>query len=403
MRKFYLALFLASNLFSARSAFAVEPDVTPPPAWEWLKYIMISGYVQPRFLIQHFNDSASPLADAKGDLPDGVSANDLAGSAKKDGTTTNGDSFRLRRVRLKVTVSPTSYTRGVIEIDPASFGTWGNIFRETYAEVDARWHPEVTTSFAMGAFKVPFNTEIEQSSGERPFIDRSFAARSMFPGDYDLGARAITRAFDKKYQLKLAVMNGYTFGEKAYGLTTDLNRSKDGVAHITAQFGPVQVGLGGYIGRGQRVDAAAATVFEFPRHAVNAEVGFVHEFSQVLGKTKLYADVTLARNMDRGVLHDGSLPRAPGENKNELGGFVRVEQNFTKWSTLGLRYDVYTPELALKNNARNTYSVVGVAHFTEKMKLMLEYNYALDNIHLASGAALSKVIQQFSVVLQARM
>ena len=94
--------------------------------------------------------------------------------------------------------------------------------------------------------------------------------------------------------------------------------------------------------------------------------------------------------MDRGVHYPFAVPAIPAAIKNdvvnlhELGVWARVEQDFSKWSTLGFRWDMYTPDTSLADDARNTFAVVGVVHINELLQAMLEYDHAIDHVH-ASG------------------
>jgi hypothetical protein len=113
--------------------------------------------------------------------------------------------------------------------------------------------------------------------------------------------------------------------------------------------------------------------------------------------------------MDRGVLYGAAtLPAIPTpissdvQSLHERSTWIRVEQDFSHWATLGLRYDFYTPDSAIKNDGRDTYGVVGVLHVSRGLQLMAEYDYAIDNVHAAGAVAPSRHINAGSGVLQAR-
>ena len=64
----------------------------------------------------------------------------------------------------------------VFEIDPIPAGGpdngTGTIARNVEAQGIARWADDVTTTFGMGIFKIPFGYEVLQSDADRPFIAR---------------------------------------------------------------------------------------------------------------------------------------------------------------------------------------------------------------------------------------
>jgi hypothetical protein len=390
----------------------------------WLKMFKLSGYVQAQLLWQWYNAAASPnLVD--GVLPAGVTANDVTAQPVPAfngvSTTTNGDYFRLRRARLKTEFMPVDFARFVFEIDPTPAGGQttglGTVAREIEAEGIARWTDHAATEFGAGLFKIPFGFEVLQADPDRPFIERSWGERNMTPGEFDTGARAYTSAFDGALTFQVAVVNGNMEGEKTFSALPDLNQGKDLVGRLNYNAGPFDVGLSGYYGEGQLVDASALLFKQYPRGAGNVEVAVRHVFSLVLGETRLFAEGTLATNMDRGVNYspgiglpalpalviDGEGARIPDvRNLHEGSVWGRVEQDLTRWFTLGLRFDYYTPDMSQSNNGRATYAAVAAVHFTRWLQYMVEYNHSVDNVHSAGGKPPNKVFDVLSNVLQVR-
>jgi hypothetical protein len=391
----------------------------------WLKMFKLSGYIQPQLLLQWYNAAASPNA-VGGALPSGVSANDVTAQSVPAfngvGTTTNGDYFRLRRARLKVEFMPAEFARFVFEIDPTPAGGQtsglGTIAREIEAEGIARWTDHVVTEFGAGIFKIPFGFEVLQADPDRPFIERSWGERNMTPGEFDTGARAYTTAFDRALQVQVAVVNGNMEGEKTFSALPDLNKGKDLVGRVNYNFGPFDAGVSGYYGEGQLVDASTLLFRQYSRGAGNLELAAHHVFTPVLGETRAFAEGTLATNMDRGVNYAPGigLPALPAiviepsggrilpdvKSLHEASGWVRVEQDFTRWFTLGLRFDYYTPDTSQSNNGRATYAAVAAVHFTRWLQYMVEYDHSVDNVHATSGKLADKVFDMLSNVLQVR-
>jgi hypothetical protein len=358
-----------------------------------------------------FNAAASPNADLAGNLPPSVAANDV--TARADGASTNQTSFRIRRARLKTEFLPTHFARFVFEIDPTPFGWSGinTIARQIEAIGVARL-PGRTIEFGAGIFRIPFGAEVLESDADRPFIEHSWGERSMFPGEYDTGARISVHnarpPFGKHWQGHIALVNGQMIGEKAFSLVPDLNKGKDLVARANYDLGAFDVGVSGVLGRGQVVDAAALRFKQFTRSAANVDLGLHHTFSEKLGASRAYGELTLGTNMDRGLYYAFAAPAVPAKlgddvaDLNERTLVIRLEQDITQWVTLGARYDFYTPDSSQSNDGRDTYAFVGVLHFTRGLALRAEFDHAIDNIHKPGTPAPSRQVETLSSVLQAR-
>ena len=395
----------------ARLAKAEQVEKDEAETLRWLKHFKVTGYVQPQFLWQVYNAAASPNSNG-GTLPNGISANDI--TARTDGTTTNGTFFRLRRARLKTEFMPSEHARFVLEFDPTPAGGptsgTGTIARTVEAVGIVKWTPDFVAEYAVGIFKVPFSYEILQSDADRPFIERSWGEQNLFPGEFDTGARASATMLDKKLTGHVAVVNGQMIGEKTFAVLPDLNRGKDVLGRANYDFGVADVGVGLYYGQGQITDTTALKFKQFPRAAGQLEAALHHTFFKKLGKTKAFGEIVLGHDMDRGTKYAPGigLPAMPvniGDDvtgKDERSLFLRVEQDVTRWFTLGARYDFYSPDTAQKNNARDTYSFVAVVHFTRGLQLMAEVDHAIDNVHAPGKQAPSKQIESVSGVLQAR-
>ena len=386
----------------------------------------LSGYLQPQMLWQWFDsDNASPNF-SNGSLPPGVGANSVI--AKQDtvfntaagnsvpGLTSNGDFFRLRRARFKVELEANEWSRFVFEIDPTLAGGpdngTGTIARNVEAQGVAHWGGDWVTTFGMGIFKIPYGWEVLQSDADRPFIERSWWEQNITPGEFDTGAKAYTTALDSRLTVQVAVINGNIQGEKTFSLLPDLNKGKDLVGRANYNFGPFDVGASGYYGQGQEVVISSLAFKQFPRYAWNIEAAFHYKVLPI-GETRVFAEFDRGQNMDRGTKYSAAiaLPGLPTDiangsvvNKDEIGYWVRLEQDITRWVTLAARYDVYSPDTAQGTtiNGRQTEAFVGVVHFTKALQLMNEYNHFTDNVHIPGQAIPYKQGDMFSTVFQVR-
>jgi hypothetical protein len=402
--------------------------------WGWTKYVHLSGDLQPQLLWQWYDTlSASPNASLTGATdpngvyakPDtafstclqaGVTAGACSAASTVPPLTTNGNYFRLRRARLKVEMEPNEWSRFVMEIDPIPAGGpdngTGTIARNVEAQGVAHWSEDVTTTFGMGIFKIPFGWEVLQSDADRPFIERSWWERNITPGEFDTGAKAYTSALHNRLTFQVALVNGNIQGEKTFALLPDLNHGKDVVGRVNHNFGPFDVGASGYYGQGQLVSLSNLAFKNYPRYAWNIEGALHHRFLE-MGETRVLAEFDMGQNMDRGVNYSAAiaLPSMPTDvvngqvgSKDEMGYWARVEQDVTHWATLAFRYDLYSPDTAqgTDNNGRTTVGFVGVGHFTKQLQLMLEYDHFTDNVHVPGQPIPYKQGNMFSGVFQVR-
>gem|GEM_PF-1162890 len=386
--------------------------------WGWMRHVHVSGYVQPQMLWQWWDSSGSPnVQPSTGALPPGVGSNSVI--AARDPLygdtaplTTNGDYFRMRRARLMTEFDPSDYARFVVEIDPTPIGGpsagIGTIARNVEADGIAHWNDDARTLFGLGIFRVPFGFEMLENDADRPFIEHSWWEQNVFPGEFDTGAKAYTTALDHELQVQLAVLNGIMEGERTFALLPDLNHGKDVVGRATYRVGPADVGVSGYYGQGQLVSLSQLAFKQYPRWAFNLEASVGHRFAKI-GETRVRAELDRGSNMDRGIYYAFALPTMPANVVNgsvidhdELGWFVRAEQDITRWATLALRYDYYSPDTAQGTNGRDTYAVAGVAHLTKGLQLELEYDHIIDNVHAPGTPAADKHGDMLSTVLQAR-
>jgi hypothetical protein len=376
----------------------------------WFDHLRLGGYLQPQLVWQTTNAAGSPNADANGALPTGIGAN--ATTALPNGATTNPDYFRLRRARFRADVTPTDYARATIEIEPIPKGAFstgtGTMARTVEGVGIARFSRDVSLEIALGQFNLPFGGEILESNADRPFIDSSWASGNLFPGDFDVGARATLSA--GRLTIMSSLVNGAMLGEPTFAIEPDLNRGKDLTLRADYDFGGFwDVGASAYFGSGQLVDPARLRFKQYPRSAANLETTFHRVLAPSLGTTKVVAAITLATDMDRGVTYPFALPAMPSDlsmdvaSKQELGWVVRVEQDAGRWLTVGARYDLYTPDTSLANDSRRAAAGVLVVHFTRSLQLMMEYDAAIDRIHAASSPEVSRVTSTVSTVLQARL
>jgi hypothetical protein len=289
------------------------------------------------------------------------------------GQALNQDRFLIRRARLGATMDR-RYGEGRIEVDGNTVN--GPAFRLSDVEASVKWPgsgdvaPPVVMG-TMGLFRIPFGREVPQDDRYRLFMERSTAARALFPGEADLGARLSGGWQFIRYAL--AVMNGQPLGSGAFaGL--DPNHQKD----ILGRVGVEQLldkvdfagGLSGLRGTGFHPGAlaskptlqwndsnesgsidqgeinptpgiSAAPSSNFTRLAFGADLAVSVRFSPIL-KTSLAAEFYLANDLDQAV-YPADPNGVAGRSYRELGYYVALIQEFGRWR-LGVRYDYYNPD-----------------------------------------------------------
>jgi hypothetical protein len=309
------------------------------------------------------------------------------------------------------TIYETDVMRMFLQIDGLPLGGVGpgigTILRNAEATGIARWTRDVRTEFTMGLFFTPFRRELLEASLFRPFIERTWFIQNCMPTERDYGAHAKTIALDDRLVVDIAAVNGQRLGERTFVALPDLNRTKDLIAYVTYQVGFVTLGASGYFGRGQVVDPQALRFKEFPRWAVNYQAAVEPRLVRRLGQTRLSAELTFAQNMDTGVIYPFAVPRIPANiadnvaNLEERALYVRFEQDIGRHFVAAYRYDMYTPDTALDNNARDTHAFLAVWKVSKNLRWMNELDWAIDNVHPFGTAPPSKHIVMYSSVLQA--
>lgn len=372
------------------------------------RHLRFEGFVQPQLLVQTYNSAASPNVQPNGSLPAGIGPNDTI--AKADGTTTNGTFFRVRRARLRM-FHETDVARFFLQLDAIPAGGVGpgvgTILRNAEATGIARWTRDIRTEVTAGLFFTPFRAELLEPSLTRPFIERTWFILNAFPTERDYGVHAKTIALGDRVVFDLAVVNGQRLGERTFVALPDLNRSKDYIAYATYQIGFAKIGASGYLGRGQVVDGPNLRFKQYSKWAVNYQASAAYRLLRRVGETRLSGELTVAQNMDAGVIYPYAVPQIPANirgdviNLDERALYVRLEQDITRRFTVGYRFDSYTPNTEIKNNARDTHAWLAVWKISPNLRLMNELGWAIDNVHPLNTAPRSKHIVYSSTVLQA--
>ncbi len=301
-------------------------------------------------------------------LTDQSSQNQLSPSG---GEPLNTERFLIRRARLFLEAQR-PFLRAAIELDANTVkGMAMGLARAELALGRAR--PAWAWELALGFLRIPFGLEIQEREPDRFFLERSNLSRALFPGTFDLGARA--QASWRFVRAQLAVMNGNPLGDASFP-ARDPNAAKDFVGRLgmdstIAAKVHVSAGVSSLKGTGfhpgtpaskdvlvwrdqnedgivqlseiQAIPGRAATPSQnFSRFAVGADgrIGFAVPH---LGNATLFGEVVWAANLDRGLLP--ADPVTSGRDLREFGWVVGASQEFRERAAFGIRYDSYNPDV----------------------------------------------------------
>jgi hypothetical protein len=343
----------------AQRAKAASPPPTPPRPlgyeafWPWVtppEGLSAGAYVQAQY--EAHDDSTDQLA--------------------QDGTTLNQDRFSIRRARASL-LGEWQYAALALELDANT--TSGPQVDLRKAEASVQYRPDRTAPplamVTLGLFDAPFGYELVESPRTRFFMERSVASRAFFPGEPDLGVR-VAGAW-RFLRWTVAAQNGEPLGEKSAFVLQDPNQAKDVFVRLGFDATPLETlhvagdlsalkGKGfhagtpatkssiqwsdanenGIVDSGEltAVPARAATPSQnFDRWAVGLDVRTHLRTS--LGVTKLYGELVIAQNLDRGLYI--ADPVLSGIDQREIGAYVGVVQDITRWGVVGIRLDYYDP------------------------------------------------------------
>jgi len=329
-----------------------------------------------------------------------------------DGRALNEDRFLIRRARLGLYMDR-GYGEGRLEVDGNTVS--GSAFRVLDAEASLKL-PGATAAAppivmaTIGSFRIPFGREVTEDDRQRLFMERSTAARALFPGEFDLGVRLMGGWQFIRYAL--AVQNGQPLDGTSFG-GVDPNHQKDIVGRVGAEqaVGAAEVsgGISALRGTGFHQGSAAtkptlqwndsdengsvsqteisgspglsaSPSSNFTRLAFGADASFAFRWSPLL-RTIAMAEFFFADDLDRAIVP--ADPKGIGRSYRELGYYAGIVQEVGRWR-LGIRYDYYNPDQDANKNAKGnpvptdaSYSTLAVvaACTASWGRLILEYDH----------------------------
>jgi hypothetical protein len=340
---------------------------------------------------------------------------------QQGGTPFNQDRFSVRRGRLRVN-GRWKYVRTDFELDASTTrGPSASVRRASVSGLlPSRVEGELPyLMLTMGLTEIPLGVELQQGQDEILFLERSTGSLAFFAGPVDTGAK-LEGAYGP-LRLQLAIMNGAPLDDRAGGPSAiDATRAPDYVGRVGADVQPHQrlrvaggvsllSGTGfhggsdaskpvlqwtdldgdGAIGSGELVSVAGRGAIPsktFERWAIGADLAF--ELTTKLGVSRLYGEILLAENLDRGLFV--ADPVASGVDVREFSWYAAFVQDVTQWGFVGVRYDVYDPNSDLfdarrgrvvpKDASLKTVSPIAGARWAGVGRLTFEYDFVKDKL-----------------------
>jgi hypothetical protein len=345
-----------------------------------------------------------------------------------NGQPLNTDRFLLRRARFGVRMDRT-YGEGGVEIDGNTVN--GPTIRMIDAHASVKLPGSGTVPLLMatiGLTRIPFGYEVPQEDKDRFFLERSLAARALFPDEYDLGLRLMGGWHFLRYAV--AVQNGEPLGAGRFaGL--DPKKKKDVVGRVGIEDEVVEGilvigGASALTGTGfhpgfsvtkptvtwsdSNGDAtlqpneltgvpgsSASSSATFSRFGVGGDF-LVAAKTSWLGNTTFAAQVYFANDLDRGLQPADPLASPAGgqaRSFRELGYNLALTQQLTPLAAIGVRYDFYDPDrdaynrvtgnIVPNDSSYSTLSIAGMLIGAGWGRAILEYDVNRNHLGLDSS------------------
>lgn len=360
--------------------------------------LYVSGYVQGQYETSQLSEDQL----AQGGLP------------------LNQDRFLVRRARVRLDRSWT-WAQATIEIDGnttrgPTFGLRRAEASLVYRNPDAEAPPYARLT--AGLSEIPFGYELTDSARSRYFMERSTGSLALFPGEPDVGVRLSGGLGFFRYAI--AAINGEPIDDRPGRISRDPNAAKDivgrlGVDTRVAEKVRVAGGASFLTGKGfhpgtdatkngvvwrdlnenaildagelTAIPATAATPSQnFGRWAFGLDLGVTLETR--FGKSRVYGEVFAAQNADRGVFF--ADPIATGTDVREIGGYVAVLQEVTRWAIAGFRADFYDPngdffdkrvgKLIPADASITTFSPLVGALLPDRVRVLVQADFVRDKL-----------------------
>jgi hypothetical protein len=272
--------------------------------------------------------------------------------------------FSLKRARVKFTYEASDGVKFVLQPD---FSPGAVNLREAYVVLNDRWTK--TLSLWAGKFNRP-NYEVEYSSSQLENLERSLMIRTLYPGEYALGAKLEYNPINVPFHLQVALLNGNDGLTIANSAGTNLNSNenkdidnyKDIMVRATyklklGSLGGLDFGAHGYFGslKSNALQTLSSDYSTIKNVNIGDAIGrnwFGGEFqffADVLGGMSIKGEYIAGKNATVGyapVAAAGATAAVPGVanfQNNFAGYYLYFIKNLGKKNQFSFRYDYYDP------------------------------------------------------------
>lgn len=382
----------------APGALADAPrEVPPTEAIGWWRSLRVSGFVQAQY-------TANQLSEDQ---------------LRQGGEPMNEDRFEVRRARLRVDVERDG---GIAQLEIDGNTVRGAAMSIRRANVGWVWRDAVTQDplvrVRVGLTETPFGYELPRGQEELLFLERTLGSFSLFPGPTDTGARVDGVLGSFVYDV--AIQNGLPIDDRGGEIRVDPTRAPDlsgrlGVDHVLVDVVRFEAGVSVLTGTGfsPGTDALKPTVewrdlnenesldsgeliavpgrgavpsYTFRRWATGVDASV--RVRTGWGQLRVFGDVTLASNLDRGYFE--ADPIQAGADVRHLAWYVAALQEVGPWGWVGVRYDVFDPDSDLLDDRRGfrvprdatvrTLSPIAGVRVPGVGRLMVQYDWIRDRL-----------------------
>lgn len=291
-----------------------EKDVETQSALSALKKLKLSGYVQGRYTYIE---------------PDDV---EIGGATVR--RAPGSSLFNVRRGRLKATYAG-DVGQLVLQLDATPSGVSLKDAEATLFIPGTKKQHLLT----VGQTKWPFGYEVNQSSSEREFPERTLVVRRFAAGERDRGAKYVGKAGP----LRLAA--GVFDGNGTDGFSRDNDKMKDAVGRVGFDLKWLSGGVSGWYGntlsKGETVDGTYVPAQAFDRTRIGADVQ-VYLDVLPLGGTALKGEYIAGT-----TYFTGGGKEAYGQSA--AGWYALLVQSVGDSNALALRYEFFDPATGTPN------------------------------------------------------
>lgn len=315
-----------------------------------------------------------------------------------------GNYWNIRRARVKFTYEAADGVKFLLQPDFSP----GNVsLREAYVVLNDHWTK--TFAFWAGKFNRP-NYEVEYSSSQLEVLERSTIIKTLYPGEYALGAKLEYKGIAVPLKLQLAMLNGsdgLTINN-ASGTNLNSNENKDfdnlkdfmlrGTYSLAlGNLGALDFGAHAYLGSLKSnalktLSSDYSTIKDVKvgdpvkRNWVGGELQF---FADILGGLSLKAEYIAGKNASIGyspIAASGTTAATPGvaNFQNKFAGYyIYLIKNLGKKNQFAMRYDYYDPNTDITGKDVSIKKYTSVDATTLKSKTSGKSDLATGTLSLA--------------------